>query len=594
MFANEHIIQNIFVKSAPPAQWWVKLGDLGLTKRTETITGPSTVRATPGFVSPELLGFTGEEPKRADPFPSDIWGLAETVFQALTSQGTFDSYRQLMDYTAHRVSFPREALDEAEVSEAGVEFIRSLMSPLPLERLTADQALNHPWMVLKDDAESDGGDTAKLQDPDAIIDNYMVPGHEGEITQPATRWTTDVETAGFPSTKGHRMQVIPPRPRPSTPVCSTFDLASSHLQPRQHHQSETVLELEEAGGHEGGRTAAPLPPPEPLAENTGAGDRRKFQAYLEDGDEDPRATNCAEEDLCKLPAQRAASPKVPPGDGPGKVDDHEIEQAVRETAAAGTDHESDSHYGNGSTTTSSLTSEISFHHPGPRAARPTSPILRRRSVPISWDDSSSSEEGTSDGSRPEELWGRKDGDYRSARSVLYERDQRKKSQAENRRPDASRIRKGTPKKSVRFADENHGRADSTEDGPHGRREEAALSGMPPRAVSRTDNLISSPEFHYGYNVEKARPPTRLGVKSETERQKASDRHATWIPAVWVSKHVLMSEFDYDYIHIVGFLSIAPRAEHLRGLTGLRPVSSRFWRLWTRRRSTTSSSAAGTT
>src|SRR5262245_57726370 len=51
--------QNILIKSKPPNSWWVKICDLGLSKRMEDIAGSTTVRGTPGFMPPESLGFYG-------------------------------------------------------------------------------------------------------------------------------------------------------------------------------------------------------------------------------------------------------------------------------------------------------------------------------------------------------------------------------------------------------------------------------------------------------------------------------------------------------------------------------------------------------
>lgn len=170
----------------------MKLGDLGLSKRAEATAGSTTVRATPGFVPPEILGFsTGQDPKRADPFPADMWCLAETIFQALTNRGTFDTYGTLMRYVVGGVGFPIDALAEVKMSDQGIEFIQHLMAPSPLDRPSPEEAIKHTWIMIEDDHKSDDGDSQYIEE------EFAVPAQDAleEITQPDIHWTTDLDTA---------------------------------------------------------------------------------------------------------------------------------------------------------------------------------------------------------------------------------------------------------------------------------------------------------------------------------------------------------------------------------------------------------------
>lgn len=170
----------------------MKLGDLGLSKRAEATAGSTTVRATPGFVPPEILGFsTGQDPKRADPFPADMWCLAETIFQALANRGTFDTYGTLMRYVVGGVGFPIDALTEVKVSEQGIEFIQHLMAPSPLDRPSSEKAIKHTWIMIEDDHKSDDGNFQ------CIGEESAVPAQDPleDITQPDIHWTTDLDTA---------------------------------------------------------------------------------------------------------------------------------------------------------------------------------------------------------------------------------------------------------------------------------------------------------------------------------------------------------------------------------------------------------------
>lgn len=97
-------------------------------------------------MAPETIGkpFLGN-PSDADPFSADMWCLGETISCALTGHATF-SNGQLFEYQTRRTGFPDGALKESLASVDAIDFIRSLMNTNPSRRLTAMQALNHPWI----------------------------------------------------------------------------------------------------------------------------------------------------------------------------------------------------------------------------------------------------------------------------------------------------------------------------------------------------------------------------------------------------------------------------------------------------------------
>lgn len=198
------------------------------------------------------------------------------------------------------------------------------MAPLPLERLTADQALKHPWMVLKEDAESDSGDTAKLKDAAAMMGDFS--RCEGDITQPATTWTTDVESVGSPATQRHLMQFVSPQPRSSVIIDSTVDSKSHQTQSHRGHISELLGHLKpgEEGGYEEQRKALFLPP-NSRTETAHATDRKKFQASVEDGDEDSNDIDYAEKHTHQ--STGVAISNALPCDNPDRV---ETEPEVRQ------------------------------------------------------------------------------------------------------------------------------------------------------------------------------------------------------------------------------------------------------------------------
>ncbi|ROW10357.1 hypothetical protein VMCG_02006 [Cytospora schulzeri] len=180
---------NIFIKRAPPEHWWVKLGDLGLSKRAEAIVGSTSVRGTPGFMAPEILGLNGEDPKTANAFSVDIWCLGETVYQALTGHGTFDYLGKLLGYVNGSIEFPQMALEKAEVSDSGIDFVRALMVSIPSQRLSVRQALDQPWMLFGEEAKFDTADGSFREE--TRFEQLDLEGSD-EIGQASGEWTTEI------------------------------------------------------------------------------------------------------------------------------------------------------------------------------------------------------------------------------------------------------------------------------------------------------------------------------------------------------------------------------------------------------------------
>lgn len=143
-------MKNILIQSKPPEDnaWWVVLGDLGLSQRSGASSGTTTDRGTPNFRAPETLGrpFAGD-PKDANLFSADMWCLGETISCALTGHGTFVDNDHLLRYQKHLVDFPSDVFAKSGISTEAVDFVRSLMTVEPSKRLTAAEALNHPWIT---------------------------------------------------------------------------------------------------------------------------------------------------------------------------------------------------------------------------------------------------------------------------------------------------------------------------------------------------------------------------------------------------------------------------------------------------------------
>lgn len=145
--------QNILIKDKPPEPWWVKIGDFGISKRVEDgIAAQSTLKGTLDFMAPELLGFIIPQAKPSSEDSQrwgqsvDMWALGGTAFQLLTGQACFKMPGLLGAYAEGKAPFPSGSLKEKNVGDQALDFISSIMAPLPVDRLDAQQALDHPWI----------------------------------------------------------------------------------------------------------------------------------------------------------------------------------------------------------------------------------------------------------------------------------------------------------------------------------------------------------------------------------------------------------------------------------------------------------------
>ena len=142
--------------SKTPDDWWVKIGDFGISKREEDcIQSWSTLKGTSGFLAPELLGFCKNEATTAiDYKATDMWALGETTVLILTVRPTFDSPRALFDYCAAQGRLPISNMKSQCVTDEGCNFVEKLMKVHPRDRLKAEEGIQDNWFKSKDTRNS--------------------------------------------------------------------------------------------------------------------------------------------------------------------------------------------------------------------------------------------------------------------------------------------------------------------------------------------------------------------------------------------------------------------------------------------------------
>ena len=99
-------------------------------------------------MAPELQGYypQGISADSMSPYPADMWAIGAIIFQMMTKRDAFKNQAELFAYAFKSIPFPSSILVEATVSIKGQEFVATLMSAAPGERLTAAQGLQHEWI----------------------------------------------------------------------------------------------------------------------------------------------------------------------------------------------------------------------------------------------------------------------------------------------------------------------------------------------------------------------------------------------------------------------------------------------------------------
>lgn len=139
-----------FLFSSPDEDAVIKIIDFGLSRHDDMNRGiMNTKVGTPYYVAPEVLN-------REYTKSCDIWSIGVITYILLCGYPPFygDTDNQIFECVrTARFDFPSPDWDD--ISDEAKDFIKHMLKRVPSDRLTADQALNHPWIKFFVDEEED-------------------------------------------------------------------------------------------------------------------------------------------------------------------------------------------------------------------------------------------------------------------------------------------------------------------------------------------------------------------------------------------------------------------------------------------------------
>jgi len=141
----------------------VKLGDFGISKRIqpEATTTFHTQVSTQIYGAPKVLGLLSDSETSVYTNSVDIWSLGCVIYELLAGRRLFASETQVSRYSLGISPFPEDKLKAlpTPTDDAGISFLKSMLSIQPEDRPTAADALGNEWLVdLKSEDEDSGDD----------------------------------------------------------------------------------------------------------------------------------------------------------------------------------------------------------------------------------------------------------------------------------------------------------------------------------------------------------------------------------------------------------------------------------------------------
>eukprot|EP01029_Cantina_marsupialis_P021460 TRINITY_DN5140_c0_g1_i1.p1 TRINITY_DN5140_c0_g1~~TRINITY_DN5140_c0_g1_i1.p1 ORF type:complete len:671 (-),score=160.88 TRINITY_DN5140_c0_g1_i1:488-2500(-) len=130
-----------FVFDRPGDDSEIKLIDFGLSRKYLGTLRMRTLCGSPYYISPEIFRNEGYTES------CDMWGLGVITYMLLSGKPPFDGPSDA--HVFQMVQKGKVTFDEESwklISPDGIDFIQNLLEPKPDKRITAEDALQHPWI----------------------------------------------------------------------------------------------------------------------------------------------------------------------------------------------------------------------------------------------------------------------------------------------------------------------------------------------------------------------------------------------------------------------------------------------------------------
>jgi myosin-light-chain kinase len=158
--AHRDIKAENFMLAEPSITANVKMIDFGMATKFKADQVLTELCGSPHYLAPELIGQKYNH-------LADIWAFGILLYLLMYGHYPYDA-KHPRDIMVKILTEPIQWQTKAKLSKDAIEFLKSLLEHNPKKRTTAEQALEHPWMRLANQATKSDADQEGLLSPEAV------------------------------------------------------------------------------------------------------------------------------------------------------------------------------------------------------------------------------------------------------------------------------------------------------------------------------------------------------------------------------------------------------------------------------------------